>query len=193
MRRLQYSESVDYLVRFRDLFRTVTIVECLDKSPPVYLQRPGISKIAVSRNSVACTNKGIQEFVNIAKYLESSGVNHEELIMKLTGRYLLLSDQFPVLCSSSGADVIAKRDDDLWSDRGKGVHTFLFGARVKVFINFKNWLLYEGGVAQVGQSPIEWAFKSFGQQRGLRIAFVERPLGVRVRYADDNPDCHVDV
>lgn len=184
----QYKESIASVLKFSSLFDSIVVLECLKSRVPIYLKRGQGYKTAVSRNVLQSKNKGVQEFVNIGNYLLSSNVDGDELVLKLTGRYVLDGNFFPKLCAATDADVIAKEDRELWGERGKGFHTFLFAAKARVLVQFRDWLMDNAALASLGDNPVEWCFKEFVEQRNFNIRKVREPLSVRVRYADSDRD-----
>lgn len=82
------------------------------------------------------------------------------------------------------ADVVIKRDTDIWGVTSQGVHTFLFGARCRVFLRFRDWLLAGDRYLKIGTDPIEWAFRQYIEESGDKVEFWKNVLGIRVRYAD---------
>ena len=183
-----YKESIGSVLQFSSLFDSIVVLECLKSKVPTYLKRGKGYKTAVSRNVLQSKNKGAQEFVNIGNYLLASGTDGDELVLKLTGRYVLTGDFFPKLCAATDADVFAKEDRELWGERGKGFHTFLFAARARVLVQFRDWLMDNTALASLGDNPVEWCFKEFVEHRNFNIRRVSETLGVRVRYADSDRD-----
>lgn len=166
LRSQQCEESLDQLVSYRSFFTAIHALECFASRVPGVIARRMDCVSAVSRNSLNCTNKGIQEFVNIGRYLHRIPVPEDELIVKLTARYLLKRPDFLEFSASSNAQVIVRKDSDVWGSQGQGVHTFLFAARKKLLVEFMNWLLEGSRYRTFGNTPIEWIFGDYLKEQG---------------------------
>ena len=167
----QYIESIEKLNLSRDCFSDIYLLECISNGVPGYLRKLNGLKFAVGANSADSPNKGVKEFVNLADFVRNAGIGEDEKLFKMTGRYLLHSNEFPVYCRNSHGDVIVKKDDDLWGTNGKGVHTFMFACKAKVITSFADWLLMGDRRTEVGMTPIEWIFREYIENQGLKIDY----------------------
>jgi len=181
-READYLESVDKILQFKRFFERIYLLECLSRKFPEYLKSGGCAW-RVSRNSLDCANKGIQEFVNIANFLEQSDTDDAQLIVKITGRYLINRENFLLFCSCASAEAIVRRDSDIWGDRGKGVHTFLFAARKRLLVRFGKWLIEGNRFKTFGTIPVEWIFHDYLVNSGCDITLYPDKLHVSARYA----------
>jgi hypothetical protein len=183
VRRAHYLESVERIVSYGSFFEKIYLVECVGGRLPRYLANSPGCLHGVSRNSLDCSNKGIQEFVNIANFLEKTTLDDEDLVLKITGRYLLNRADFLEFCRTSPADAVVKRDSDIWGEKGKGVHTFLFAARKRVIVGFSKWLLEGERFRAFGTIPVEWFFYDYLVNSAWDITLYPDKLHVTARYA----------
>jgi hypothetical protein len=176
-RRSQYSEAINSFIKHGNEFSEVILLECLSKRFPRYL-RGKKTRCAISRNLVKSKNKGIQEFINIYNVLKKMDIPNEQKLIKLTGRYSLNGDKFIDHCSKSKADVVAKIDSDLWGERGKGIHTFLFCAKKRILMNFGDYLLKNEKYSEFEFAPVEWTFYKFIVNNKVNIEIYQEDMEI---------------
>lgn len=176
-------ESLDALVAHRCLFASICVIECVAYSVPRYIRRRKDILTSVSRNSLICENKGVQEFVNIGNFLKRSAISDDETIVKLTARYLIQRPDFLLYAAGSTSAAVVRKDSDVWGERGRGVHTFLFAARKHVLTSFSGWLLDGQRYKQIGATPIEWVFGDYLKVSGHDITYYPARLHVLARYS----------
>lgn len=181
-RRRDYFEAIGSLLKYERFFSEIVLLECLSRRIPRYLCANKTTH-AVSRNTTKCKNKGIDEFINIYKLLKEKNISDEQKILKLTGRYLLVGDKFINYCIKTKADVVAKKDDDIWGEQGKGIHTFLFCARKKILVAFANYLLNNSKYKEFGSIPVEWIFYNYILECNVTIDYYHDDMEIIVRYA----------
>lgn len=176
-------ESLRVMAKWGQYFESLHALECYSLTPPRFFRNvPGVLP-ARWRTTVKTENKGVREFLNMAGFPTDAGWSDETLVVKLTGRYLLRRPDFLERCAATSACAVVKRDDDVWGERGKGVHTFLFAARAGLLRAFGRWLMAGEGPARFGRNPIEWAFYEFLQTTGEPVDYYPGRLHVLARYA----------
>ena len=176
-------ESLRALAAWKQHFDGVYALECYSWTTPRFFRRvPGVLP-ARWRTPVTTDNKGVREFLNIAGFLKDAAWPDETLVFKLTGRYLLRQPDFLHWCAATKAAAVVKRDDDVWGERGKGVHTFLFAARAGLLRAFGRWLMSGEGPGRFGRNPIEWAFYEYLRNSSESVDYFPGRLQVLARYA----------
>ena len=183
-RRRDYMECTRQFLNFRGHFDKICIVECVSRSIPLYLAGENGVECAVSRNSLGPANKGVNEFLNVANFLKKANLDGGGMILKMTGRYFLERDDFLGFCGESSADAVVRADSDVWGDKGKGVHTCLFAARVHLIVEFATWLLECGRYKTFGTTPVEWIFGDYLKNSGYRWVNYTEKLHVQARYSE---------
>ena len=183
LRKRQLIECLESLVQYRHLFSDVYLLECVAPRVPSYLRKIDRLKCVAATNQSNSPNKGIKEFVNLAHWIGASGIGEDERIFKLTGRYILSSDAFPVFCKQSLADVVAKKDNELWGTQGKGVHTFMFSSRAKIILSFADWLMEGDRHVSIGTTPVEWIFLQYLTEQKIAVDFYTDKMFLQVNYA----------
>jgi len=176
-------ESLDALVSYGDVFKSVRVVECVARRVPAYISQRKDCIGAVSRNSLSCSNKGIQEFANIGSFLACADMPDNEMMLKLTARYLVLKPDFLEFCATSPCDAVVRRDRDIWGEKGRGVHTFLFAARKGLLLDFAGWLLSDRRYTRMEKMPVEWIFGDYLESSGCSVAYYPGRLNVLARYS----------
>ena len=182
-RRAECRESLDALAAHKNLLTRIYVVECVDHRMPLYIARRKDCSSHVSRNSLTCANKGVQEFVNIGNFLRQAEIPDHEMIIKLTARYLIQRPDFLIYAAASPSVAVVRKDSDVWGERGKGVHTFLFAARKHVLVSFAAWLLDGNRYRSIGLTPIEWVFGDYLVDSGLDVSYYPDRLHVLARYS----------
>lgn len=182
-RRNELHESLDLLSRHAGGRATVHVLECYSRWKPRHLTARRDCRVYRARTRVPTLSKGVREFLNLDSFLRRVGWPQDEMVCKITGRYLLLQPGFLDDCLTSAHDVIVRKDSDIWGEKGRGVHTFLFGARVKVILNFVEWLKAEDRISALGKGPVEWPFSEYLTGCGADVWFYPRRLDVRTRFA----------
>lgn len=184
LRRRQYMESVQRFLTYRACFDKIYIVECVSRQAPLYLEKGNGVGCAVSRNSLDSTNKGINEFINVANFLKKTNLDGAQMILKMTGRYLLERGSFLEFCGESSADAVVRADSDVWGDKGKGVHTCLFAARLHLIVGFAAWLLEGDRYKTFGATPVEWIFGDYLKNSCYSWINYAEKLHVQARYSE---------
>lgn len=182
-RKTELIESINEILLYKESFRKIVILECLNKSCPHYLTQFPDCETACSVSNLKTNNKGISEFSNIANVIDKLSILDNEMIFKITGRYILKKPDFLNFVASDQSDYIVRKDSDVWGDKGKGVHTFLFAARAFVIKEFHSWLIHSNRYIKFGMTPIEWIFADYLSQSRHTGLFYDRPLHVLARYS----------
>lgn len=176
-------ESLRVFASFHSLFESIHALECFSLRRPAFFRKvPGVEGARYCTRTQT-PNKGIREFLNIAGFLDAAGWSPGTVVVKCTGRYLLRRPDFLEWCANSKAPAVVRRDDDVWGERGRGVHTFLFAARVDLLREFARWLVAEDGPSRFGRNPIEWIFYEFLLARKVPVDWYPQRLHVLARYA----------
>ena len=166
-RMYDYKNSFDSTLLLKDKFDSITIIETVSKEKVDFLEESGIS-VYYSKFDNHFTNKGINEMFHIQDFLQKSNIDDNDLIIKLSGRYLI--ENASIL--SINNDIIAKYDGDIYPG-DRGVHTFFFGFKKKLFAEFINNLdIFNYDVC------IEWLVKDFMLNKGIEILDRHYNLGV---------------
>ena len=183
LRKKELIESISTILEYRSYFKQIIILECLSSAHPSYLTQFKECEIACSVNKLKTKNKGILEFANIANFINKNSFPDDEMIFKLTGRYIIKKSDFINFVSSEKSSFVVHRDSDVWGDKGKGVHTFLFAARAFVIKEFYNWLLDMNRYINFGMNPVEWIFADYLAQSCHTGIYYPYSLNVLARYS----------
>lgn len=108
---------------------------------------------------------------HIHDFLKNSQIKDDDLIIKITGRYLI--ENINILDINS--DFIAKYDGDIYK-YDKGVHTFYFGFKKKLFNEFIDFL--KSAINKNDNLCIEWLVKDFMISKNIDILKNNYKLGV---------------
>lgn len=125
-----YKLSFDHALKFRENFDTITILETVAKEKVDELEECGIN-VYYSKFNNSFSNKGLNEIFHIQDFLNNSNFNDDDLIIKITGRYLMVNDNILNIDSN----IVAKYDGDIYPG-DRGVHTFFFGIKKNIFNQF---------------------------------------------------------
>jgi hypothetical protein len=127
-RKQQYLESFNLLASYgcRDFY----IVEALKKQGPTFLEDYTKNVFYATVDNPRLRNKGINEALTLLEGFLHFGFDPEDMIIKMTGRYHLLSDFFLKLVENNpDYDAVVK------FDYVGQVHTLGFAMRCKYFID----------------------------------------------------------
>ena len=169
-RMLDYKNSFEYALKFKNKFDSITIVETVSKEKVVELEESGIN-VYYSKFDNSFVNKGLNEMFHIYDFLQNSSINENDLIIKITGRYLIKNDNILNVRS----DFIAKYDGDIYTG-DRGVHTFFFGFKKMLFTEFIKLLDVRNN--NYDTTCIEWLMKDFILSKNLPILDKSYILGV---------------
>ena len=167
-----YKKSFEYALKLKDKFDSITIIETVSKEKVIELEESGL-EVYYSKFDNSFSNKGINEMIHIKDFLLASQINDNDLIVKLTGRYLILNDNILNIDS----DFIAKYDGDIYDPINRGVHTFFFGVKKKTFLEFIEYLNIIAGY-RYDNVCIEWLVKGFMLSKNIPILDSFYKLGV---------------
>lgn len=154
-RKEQYVESINQVLKFKSLFDTYSVLECTSKHEE-YLEA---YNLYYSNFSNTYIEKGLNELQHLKAHIKEIGLNNNDIIIKLTGRYLLENDYFlthaRALFSKGLTNSIFKLDNDVYE--GLGYHTFLYAIKVDTFMKMFESFSYTND----NTTPIEWGVKKF--------------------------------
>jgi hypothetical protein len=175
-RKEQYLQSIERALQFDYLFNSYTILECVS-SNEVYLKDYNVHYSKVQN---LYPEKGLNEMQHLKAFINQSSFNDDDLIVKLTGRYMLEDNSFfnKVKLLACEYDSIFKDDSDIYE--GLGYHTFLYCSRKTRFLEIINSLNY----SKENRNPIEWGVKDFLKNKD-RNYLVAR-LGVKAYQGVDS-------
>ena len=165
-----YKQSFEYALKLKDKFDSITIIETVSKEKVVELEESDI-KVYYSNFDNSFVNKGLNEMFHIQDFLNNSNIDDNDLIIKLSGRYLIINENI----LNINLDIIAKYDGDIYG-LNKGVHTFLFGFKKKLFNEFINFL--DVKKHNYDLTCIEWLVKDFILSKNIPILDPNYKLGV---------------
>ncbi len=152
-----YIESFNSILPFKDLFKSITLIETISKEKVIYLEKSGFN-IYYSDFDNHFDNKGRNEINHIYNFLVNNNIDDNDYVIKLSGRYKIKNDN---LIKNLKHDFIAKNDADIYQ-RGKGVHTFFYAFKKFKFLEFFDWYNKNSIEVKTGRiTPIEWDVKIF--------------------------------
>lgn len=166
-----YKDSFEYVLKLKDKFNTITILETVSKEKVDELENSGIN-VYYSNIDNSFKNKGINEILHIQDFLKNSNINDDDIVIKLSGRYLIENDNI----LSINSDFIAKYDGDIYPG-DRGVHTFFFGFKKKLFFQFVS-MLNISSINTYEKICIEWLIKDFMISKNISILNNSYKLGV---------------
>lgn len=166
-----YKKSFDYALKFRDSFDSITIIETVSKIKVQELEENGID-VYYSNFDNSFKNKGLNEMFHIQDFIKNSTISNEDLIIKITGRYLI--ENVDIL--NINLDFVAKYDGDIYPGN-KGVHTFFFGFKKVIFNEFIEYLNI-GDQNTYDEVCVEWLLKYFLLEKNITILSNSYVLGV---------------
>jgi hypothetical protein len=155
-RKNEYIESFNSLISF-NLCDYTEILECINDGGTKSFLDDLTDKVYYTNMNYRFKNKGVNEILNIKKYLDIRQMNDEEKIIKMTGRYILQNNFFVEKCKYEDYDVIFRRDNH------EQVFFGLFCAKKKVLIDFINSI--DWNYVELRFISIEKIFAEFLQLR----------------------------
>jgi hypothetical protein len=162
-----YQRSFDCVLKMRKKFDTITIIETVSKEKVDFLENSGID-VYYSKFDNSFSNKGINEMYHINDFLENYKIDDDDLIIKISGRYLMITDDI----LNIDFDFIAKYDGDIYPG-DRGVHTFFFGFKKKLFVEFINSINKNDY-----DKCVEWLVKDYMLSKNIKILDNSFKLGV---------------
>jgi len=108
-RREEYINSYNQIKKICN--HKIQILECLDYGDSKTFLDELSDNVLYTRKNYIFKNKGVNEILNIKYFLEQTTLDDEEMIVKITGRYLLNSSFFIDKCEQSRSDVIMVKDN----------------------------------------------------------------------------------
>ena len=140
-------------------------------SGPTFLDEYCDHVLYTRSNNASILNHGVNEAVSLRIAFEEFNFDPETIIIKLTGRYTLESDEFIRLVEKNlDADVIAR----VWSDGA--THTGLFAMRLKYWLDFlDNFIPYQEMIEKM--TPVEHCIGRYIakiKKEGAKIIYLPR-------------------
>jgi hypothetical protein len=132
-------------------------------------------------NYTKSLNKGVREFINIENFFNSKQFhfNDEDNIIKMTLRYKLTSSVLIDTILSNDYDVYCKWSKDLYGPHDRGIHSFLFSMKYKLWKKF----LSEFDRSVHKDYPIELALSNFFLDKKTKyldtLGIEARPMGLK--------------
>jgi hypothetical protein len=170
LRVADYLTSFHHALRFQKRVDSITILETVARKPIDFLEQSGIP-VHYSKCNNGYPNKGVNEVLHLWNFMSEKPIANDDIIIKLTGRYVLLGleilDHF-----TDQIEVVAKNDGDIYDPSNRGVHTFLWAFRKRFLGDFVEQL------DRASANPIEWHVKAFARRRKAVILEKEKHLGV---------------
>jgi hypothetical protein len=164
VRKNQYIESYNSLCKFLEP-NEIFIIECFSKTPNFLLELTDRVFLSSSHDP-SIRNKGVLELMAIRNFLTVIPPE-EEMIIKITGRYKLLSDFFlNQIYDNPGYDFYGKLVDD-----GSQIFTGCFCCTESIlreFIDAQDLVYLERNMVNIEKSLLD-----FLQNRGKKCFYVE--------------------
>lgn len=93
-RRLRYLESINEAIKYAKLYdiKTIIVENSCDNSS--YLDDLGCDVVYTKSNNQNYNHKGVNELNDIKHVIRKYDIKDDDIVIKLTGRYKLLSDEF---------------------------------------------------------------------------------------------------
>ena len=170
-RKIQYIEGIKSIDTYYKI--TPFIVETVRSTD--YLNETFFS------NYTESLNKGVREFINIENFFNSKQFhfNDEDNIIKMTLRYKLTSSILIDTILSNDCDVYCKWSKDLYGPHDKGIHSFLFSMKYKLWKKF----LSEFDRSVHKDYPIELSLSNFFLDKKTKyldtLGIEARPMGLK--------------
>lgn len=170
VRSADYQTSFYHALRFRPQLDSLTVLETVSRERVDVLEQSGIA-VHYSKCNNGYANKGVNEALHLWNFLANQHIQEDDIIVKLTGRYVLLNLDI-LRHFSAGIEAVAKNDGDLYHPSSRGVHTFLWAFRKSFLRDFVSQL------DRATEDPIEWHVKAFARKRQAVLLEKNQPLGV---------------
>jgi len=170
-RKEQYIESIERALSYSYLFDSYTVLECTSKKED-YLDNYTVYYSKVENHY---PEKGLNEMQHLKAFINQSSLKTQDIIIKLTGRYILDDNSFfnKVKLLNERYDAIFKDDCDIYS--GQGYHTFLYCMKKYLFLDTINSLNF----SMENMDPIEWGVKEFLKDK--KETYILDRLGVEAK------------
>jgi hypothetical protein len=130
-RKLEYKNCIEYFIKkklFNDLFVVETVV-----GSNSFLELEYNANVFYSHTyNESIKNKGVKEILAIKRFLEDNPFDDEEMVVKMTGRYLLIDNYF--------LDEVQKKEFDAYVKKASDGQVFFgcFAIKNKIFKKFIN-------------------------------------------------------
>lgn len=172
-RKQQYVASFNQLYNYGFTPASIYIIEAVKRKGPTFLEAFSQHVFYATVNDQSLVNKGLNEITTLFEGLKYYNFDPDDIVIKMTGRYYLLSDYClkTVYEKQNQYDVFVKRDGPCM------VRTFIFAMRVKYLME----LLSEIDIYEYEKKG-QWVEHAFAQ-------YINRNIGkLRVCFLD-----HLDI
>jgi len=181
-RKHDYIESVGKVIPYKNIFDKIFILECLSKDNLDYLKLDDKIEIHYSESENFYKNYGLNELIHINSFLQKNDyITDDDNIVKITGRYNIVNDNF-LKQLPTNYDIIAKNDNDIWHDKGKGVHSFYLIFRKNFFNSLVNSIGFTDDVSFMQTHPVEWVVKEY-MLKNSNTYFYEGEMGIITNFS----------
>lgn len=152
-RKNDYVESFSIInENYKDRFSSIALLESVDLSD--YQNEYSFD---IYRYGNRFCNKGLNEMWMLYTYFVNNSIDDNEVFIKLTGRYHIISDDL-LKDDIYNYDFVGKLSDDMYPDT-EGVHTFYYSMKVGKLKEFYNHIINIESLQQ--DFPIEIELKKF--------------------------------
>lgn len=138
---LEYIVSFEKVLNFKNSFETITIIETVSEEKLNYLENSQLD-VYYSKLGNSHPNKGVNKINHVSNFLNNSKINDNEIVVLLTGRYLMVNTNILSLIEThminNQYEMMSKDDGDVYG-WDVGVHTFYFSFTKNKFLEFSNW------------------------------------------------------
>jgi hypothetical protein len=156
----EYIDSFKIINDLKEFFESTTIVETISQNKLDYLENSGLDTYYSNLGNPE-SNKGHNWVRHMTNYLHQSKINDNDIIISMTGRYLIVNKNILSLIEkhiiSDNNEFIAKQDNDIYIGECHGVHTFYMAFTKSKFLDFSNWFEINGRQT----CCIEWDVKKY--------------------------------
>ena len=127
IRLADYRSGFYHVLRFKDNFDTITLIECLSKENIKEFEEfkdLGINTYYSTFDNHH-KNKGANELCHIWDFIKEDFIDEEDIIVKITGRYILNDVNILTYFNDNNIDVVVKTDKDVYHNSAStSVHSF---------------------------------------------------------------------
>lgn len=185
IRKKDYLESITKILSYKEIFDKIFILECLAKDGLEYLKLDDKIEVHYSESENFYKNYGLNELLHINNFLQKNDyIKNDDNIVKITGRYLLVNDNF-LKQIPTDYDIIAKNDGDIWGNNSRGVHTFYLIFKKNVFKELIDNIDFTNDVSFMETYCVEWLVKEY-MLKNNNSHFYEGKMGIITNFSLNN-------
>jgi len=146
-RKTLYIKCIQQALKFANRLDIKTIIVENNGKRETYLDTLGCDVVYTESNLANTYNKAFNELSDIQEVMRLYKIDNNDMVIKLTGRYLLLNDMFFNMVSSTDADVCL-RYFNIWSNLPSSTECILglYAIRAKYLKMFRLTGFYSGEV-----------------------------------------------